>query len=92
MGPKNTPNFSQSDIVAVDGVLYLGVDKVTARYRNLRSNPAVTVMLADGWKRQAIIEGTATFMDIEGKTVEKTLSAQQKNMVGSQTHSQSSSL
>jgi putative heme iron utilization protein len=76
--PDNRPHLSPSDLVVVDEIFYLGVDKVTARYRNLKSNPAVTVMLADGWKRQAILEGTATLLDMETRTSEKVLAAQKK--------------
>jgi len=49
-----------------------------ARYRNLRQNPAVTVMLADGWKRQAILEGNAEFLDIKSETAKELLEAQKK--------------
>jgi putative heme iron utilization protein len=76
--PDNRPHLSPSDLVVVDGVFYLGVDKVTARYRNLRNNPAVTVILADGWKSQAILEGTATFLDMKTRAAEKVLAAQKK--------------
>jgi putative heme iron utilization protein len=76
--PDNRPHLSPSDLVVVDEVFYLGVDKVTARYRNLKNNPAVTIMLADGWKRQAILEGTATFLDMKTRTAEKVLAAQKK--------------
>jgi putative heme iron utilization protein len=76
--PDNRPHLSPSDLVVVDEIFYLGVDKVTARYRNLRNNPAVTIMLADGWKRQAILEGTATFLDLKSQVAEKVLEAQKK--------------
>jgi putative heme iron utilization protein len=76
--PDNRPHLSPSDLVVVDEIFYLGVDKLTARYRNLRNNPAVTIMLAEGWKRQAILEGTATFLDIKTQTAEKVLAAEKK--------------
>src|SRR6266576_438984 len=57
--PDGRPHLSPTDFVAVDGIFYLGVDEATARYRNLKQNPAVTVMLADDRKRQAILEGDA---------------------------------
>jgi len=76
--PDGRPHLSPTDFVAVDGVLYLGVDEATARYRNLRQNPAVTVMLADDRKRQAILEGNARFLDIMSGTAKRVLEAQKK--------------
>ncbi len=72
------PHLSPTDFVAVDGVFYLGVDEATARYRNLRQNPAVTVMLADGSKRQAILEGNARFLDMNTGTAKNVLEALKK--------------
>jgi len=76
--PDGRPHLSPTDFVAVDGVFYLGVDKATARYRNLRANPAITIMLADGSKRQAILEGNAVFLDMNSGTAKKVLEAQKK--------------
>ena len=53
--PDGRPHLAPTDFLAVDGIFYLGVDEATARYRNLKQNPAVTVMLADDRKRQAIL-------------------------------------
>ncbi len=64
--------------MAVDGVFYLGVDEATARYRNLKANPAVTIMLADGSKRQAILEGNAKFLDMTSRIAKEVLEAQRK--------------
>jgi len=76
--PDGRPHLSPTDLVVVDGVFYLGVDEATARYRNLKVNPAVTVMLADGSKRQAILEGKARFLDTKSGTAKKVLEAQKK--------------
>ncbi len=76
--PDARPHLSPTDLVAVEGVFYLGVDEATARYRNLKWNPAVTVMLADGSKRQAILEGNAKFLDMNSGTAKKVLEAQKK--------------
>lgn len=74
--PNRRPHLSPSDLVAIDGVLYVGVDIATARYKNLKQNPAVTIMLADGWKRQAILEGQARFLDVKSQTAKKVLDAE----------------
>ncbi len=79
--PKGSPHLSPSDLVAVDGILYVGVDTTTARYKNLKQNPAVTIMLADGWNRQAILEGQARFLDVKSQTAKKVLDAE-KNKYG----------
>jgi putative heme iron utilization protein len=76
--PDKRPHLSPTDLVVVDGVFYLGVDEATARYRNLKENPAITVMLADSSKRQAILEGNAKFLDMKGGTAKKVLEAQKK--------------
>ena len=72
------PHLTPTDLVVFDGVFYLGVDEATARYRNLRQNPAITVMLADGSKRQAILEGNAKFLDMKSGTAKRVLEAQKK--------------
>ena len=79
--PDGRPHLSPTDLVAVDGVFYLGVDEATVRYRNLKANPAVTIMLADGSKRQAILEGNAKFLDMTGEIARKVLEAE-KNKYG----------
>ena len=76
--PDGRPHLSPIDFVAVDGVLYLGVDEATARYRNLKQNPVATVMLADGSKRQAILEGDAKFLDMNSGMAKKVLEALKK--------------
>jgi len=76
--PDGRPHLSPTDFVAVDGIFYLGVDEATARYRNLKQNPAVTVMLADDRKRQAILEGNAKFLDMNSRTATRVLDAQKK--------------
>jgi putative heme iron utilization protein len=76
--PNGRPHLSPTDLVVVDGVFYLGVDEATARYRNLRENPAITLMLAEGSKRQAILEGDARFLDMKSGTAKKVLEAQKK--------------
>ncbi len=79
--PNGRPHLSPSDVVAVDDVLYIGLDTATARYKNLKQNPAVTIMLADGWKRQAILEGQAKFLDVTSQTAKKVFDAE-KNKYG----------
>ncbi len=76
--PDGKPHLSPSDLVAVGGTLYVGVDQVTARYRNLKQNPAVTLMIADGWKRQAILEGKVKFLDMKSETAKKVLDGEKK--------------
>jgi putative heme iron utilization protein len=76
--PDGRPHLSPTDLTFVDGVFYLGVDEATARYRNLKQNPAVTVMLADGSKRQAILEGNARFLDMKSDKSKRVLEAQKR--------------
>ena len=76
--PDGRPHLSPSDLIVVDGVFYLGVDQATARYRNIKQNPAVSVMLADGWKSQAILEGDAQFLNVKSGTAKAVFEAQKK--------------
>ena len=76
--PDGRPHLSPTDLVVVDGGFYLGVDEATARYRNLRENPTITIMLADGSKRQAILEGKAVFLDMKSGTAKRVLEALKK--------------
>ena len=73
--PEGKPHLSPVDVVAVEGTLYVGVDEATARYKNLKQNPAITIMIADGWKRQAILQGVAHFLDSTGEQARKALEA-----------------
>ena len=56
----------------------MGVDEATARYRNLKHNSAIAIMMADGRKRQAILEGKVVFLDINSEVARKVLDAQMK--------------
>jgi F420H(2)-dependent biliverdin reductase len=76
--PEGKPHLSPVDLVAVGGTLYLGVDKSTARYKNLIQNPAITVMISEGWKQQAILEGVAHFLEIKSETSAKVLEAEKQ--------------
>jgi len=76
--PAGTPHLSPSDLIAVEGSLYLGIDTVTARYKNLKQNPSLVVMIADGWKRQAILEGRISFLHMTSDVAQKVLDAQRK--------------
>lgn len=76
--PDGRPHLSPTDLAVVDGVFYLGVDEATSRYRNLKVNSAVIIMLADESKRQAILEGNARFLDMKSGTAKKVLEAQNK--------------
>jgi putative heme iron utilization protein len=76
--PDGRPHLSPTDLVAVDGVFYLGIDEATARYRNLKQNPAVTLMMADDSKRQAILEGNAKLLEMNSGMAMKVLEAQKK--------------
>ncbi|GEM_PF-2086637 len=76
--PDGKPHLSPTDLTFVDGVFYLGVDEATARYRNLKRNPAVTIMLAEGSKRQAILEGNTRFLDMKSDKSTRVLEAQKR--------------
>jgi uncharacterized pyridoxamine 5'-phosphate oxidase family protein len=76
--PEGKPHLSPVDVVAVEGTIYVGVDEATARYKNLKQNPAITIMIADGWKRQAILQGVARFLDSKSEQARKALEAEKE--------------
>ncbi len=76
--PDGTPHITTAGLVVVDGRIYMGMDSVTRRYKNLKHNPSFAVMVADGWKRQVIIEGRVNFLDMESQLARKVGEAQKK--------------
>jgi uncharacterized pyridoxamine 5'-phosphate oxidase family protein len=77
---EGKPHLSPVDLVAVEDKLFLGTDKNTARFKNLSRNPSIMVLIAQGWKRQAIIEGTARFLDLESEQGKRVLEAEKRKL------------
>ena len=77
---EGKPHLSPVDLVAVGGKLFVGTDKNTARFKNLKQNPSITILIAQGWKRQAILEGTAQFLDLESEQAKKVLEAEKRKL------------
>ena len=76
--PDGRPHLSPIDLVAVEDTIYLGIDKSTARYNNLKENHAITIMIADGWKRQVILQGVTHFLDSESAQARKAFEAEKE--------------
>ncbi len=74
--PGGRPHLAVTDIIILDREFYIGVDRATARHGNLRHNPAITLMMAEGWKRQAILEGDVRFIDMKTELATRILQAQ----------------
>jgi len=74
--PEGKPQLSPIDFVAVEGLLYVGVDVGTAHNRNLKRNSAITIMIADGWKRQVILQGAVHSLDVQSEPAKKALEAE----------------
>ena len=58
------PHLSPTDVVGVDGKIFVGTDEATAHYSNLKRNPAIAVMILHGRNSQAMLEGTVEFLDM----------------------------
>ena len=71
IGLNGRPHLTPSDVVGLNGVLYVGVDEATAHYANMKRNPVIALMIMDGRKRQAILEGTVVFLDMTSSAVGK---------------------
>lgn len=78
IGSNSGPHLAPADVTGVDGTLFLGVDEGTAHYRNLKRNPAVAVMITEGWKRQVILEGTVKFLEMNSELARRVQDLQKK--------------
>ncbi len=76
--PDQKPHLSPVDLNILNDKIYIGIDEGTARHGNLRHNPSITIMMAEGWKRQAIVEGETRMLDMKGQTAVQVLDAQKK--------------
>ena len=77
----NKPHLSPVDLNIVNNRIYIGIDGGTARHKNLMNNPHITIMIADGWKRQAIVEGETRMLDMKSDTSKLVFEAQRKKYV-----------
>ena len=79
--PDNKPHLSPVDLNIVNNKIYIGIDRGTARQKNLKNNPHITIMIADGWNRQAIVEGETRMLDMKTDTATLVSEAQRKKYV-----------
>ena len=78
IGSNGRPHLAPVDVTGVDGMLFIGVDEGTAHYRNLKRNPAVAVLVTEGWKRQVILEGTVKFLETSSELARRVREMQKK--------------
>ncbi len=83
--PDGRPHIATTGLIVVDDRIYMGMDSVTRRYKNLKHNPSFAVMVAEGWKRQVIIEGEVNFLDMQSQLAH-TVGEAQKKRYGWTTH------
>jgi putative heme iron utilization protein len=76
--PDQRPHLSPVDLNILDDKIYIGIDEGTARHKNLRHNRNITIMMADGSKRQAIVEGETRMLDMKSETAARVIEAQRK--------------
>jgi len=76
--PNQTPHLSPVDVNIVSDRIYIGIDEGTARQKNLTYNPHITIMIADGSKRQAIIEGETRMIETKSDTAANVFDAQKR--------------
>lgn len=76
--PDQKPHLSPIDVNIVDGKIYVGVDAGTARHRNLKHNASIAIMVAEGWKRQVVVEGETSLLDMKTQRATIVLDAQKK--------------
>ena len=78
VGSGGQPHLAPADVVGIDGTLYLGMDLAAAQYARLKRHPVIAVMIMEGWKWQAILEGTVTFLDMTSSLAGRVLEAQRR--------------
>lgn len=76
--PNGKPHIATSGVVVVNDMIFIGADTVTRRFKNLEKNPGIALLMADGWKRRAILEGEARFLDMNSPTAQMVKEAQMK--------------
>src|SRR5215510_11680944 len=76
--PDQRPHLSPVDVNIVNDKIYVGIDEGTARHKNLRHNSYITIMIADGSKRQAIIEGETRMIDLSSDIATKVFDEQKR--------------
>ncbi len=76
--PDQRPHLSPVDLNILDDKIYIGIDEGTARHKNLKHNHNITIMMADGRRTQAIVEGETRMLDMKGDTALQVLEAQKK--------------
>jgi pyridoxine/pyridoxamine 5'-phosphate oxidase len=54
---RGRPHISMGSVVLHDGRLFITCRSGSRRLRNLLQNPRAAILLADGWRRQLIVEG-----------------------------------
>src|SRR2546422_3574002 len=69
--PDGQPHLSPTDLVCRLLLEKKKKDKATARYRNLQKNPRLTLMIMEGRKRQAIIEGKILYLEMANRMTKK---------------------
>lgn len=72
------PHLSPSDVVGVNGKIFIGTDQATSHYSNLKRNPAIAVMILAGRDHQAILEGTVEFLDMNSSLALKVQEAEKR--------------
>jgi pyridoxamine 5'-phosphate oxidase-like protein len=72
------PHLSPVDLNILNGKIYIGIDEGTARHKNLTHNRYIAIIIAEGSKNQAIIEGETRMLDMKSEIVREVLDAQRK--------------
>jgi hypothetical protein len=57
--PSGAPHVSAADLIYLHGRFFLGQSRDAASLRNLRRQPRVSLLMAQGWRRHLLLEGLA---------------------------------
>ena len=61
-GPAGRPHVAATDLIHHRERFFVGQSRGAASLRHLQRQPAVALLLAQGWRRHLIIEGTASMV------------------------------
>lgn len=78
-GPAGRPHVAVTDLIHHCERFFIGQSRGAASLRHLQRQPAVAVLLAHGWRRHLIIEGTASTVP-DGPLAEEVRAEEQRRL------------
>ena len=78
-GPAGRPHVAATDLIHHRERFFVGQSRGAASLRHLRRQPAVGLLMAQGWRRHLIVEGTASTVP-DGPLAEEVRAEEQRRL------------